>query len=160
MVVLEVVSELSLVCVCVVEELLLVALLVLVAEWKLNFCPLTLTVVKGAFPKLKVTLVAELGIVSECVVDAVNVPCQVVEPPTETAIQLLPVADNVNLRLLGAFFISHVEPEVVELNCLKVAVDFFLEEDLEDVDWLDELAFFELLPETLTELLSTFCLAV
>lgn len=140
--------------------LLLVAELVAVAELKLNFLPLTVTVVTGAFPNLKVTLVAELGIVKVCDVLADKVPCQVVEPPTVTDIQLLPVAANFTVRLLGAFFISQVDPDVVALSCLKVAVVFFLEDDFffADEELLDELE--ELLPDTLTELLSTFCLAV
>lgn len=141
---------------------LLVAELVAVAELKLNFFPLMVTVVTGAFPNLKVALVAELGIVRVWVVDDDNVPCQVVDPPTVTEIQLLPVAANFTVRLLGAFFISHVEPDVVALSCLKLAAvlfledDFFLADELLDEELLDEL----LLPDTLTELLSTFCLAV
>ena len=146
----------------VVLALLLVAALVAVAELKLNFLPLTVTVVAGAFPNLKVALVAELGIVKVCVVDDDNVPCQVVVPPTVTAIQLLPVAANFTVRLLGAFFISQVDPDVVALNCLKLAVvAFFFEEDFFFADeLLDEELLDELLPDTLTELLSTFCLAV
>lgn len=154
--------ELLLVVVPVVLELLLEAELVLVAELKLNFLPFNVTVVTGAFPNLKVTLDAELGIVSVCVVDDDNVPCQVVDPPTETAIQLLPVADNLTVRLLGAFFSSQVDPDDVELSCLKLAVAAFLfDDDFFDDDWLlDELLLDELLPETLTALLSTFCFSV
>jgi len=146
--------------VVVVLLLLLEAALVAVAELKANFLPSTLTVVTGAFPKLKVTLVAVLGIVRLWVVVADNVPCQTVEPPTETAIQLLPVADKEIFGLLAAFFISQVEPALVVLNCLKVAVlAGFLEEDFLEAELLLTLDD-ELLPETLTELLSTFCLTV
>ena len=155
------VLELDVVVVSVVELLLLVALLVAVVELKANFFPSTLTVVTGAFPKLKVTLVAELGNVNVCVVEADRVPCQTVEPLTLTAIQLLPVAAKLIFGLLDAFFISQVEPEVVALSCLKLAVlvDFF-EEDFFDAELLLLLELELLLPDTLTELLSTFCLVV
>jgi len=54
---------LELVVVVVSEDELLVAELVAVADVKSNVLPSTLTFVSGAFPNLKVTLVAELGIV-------------------------------------------------------------------------------------------------
>lgn len=119
--------------------------------------------VTGAFPKLKVTLVVPLGSVSAWVVDDVNVPCQVVEPPTETDIQLFPVADRLIFGLLDALVICQVDPEVVALNRLNVPflVAFFLEEDFFAAELLLELLELLLeLPETLTELLSTFCCTV
>lgn len=147
-----------------VVELELVALLVLVADVKSKFLPSTFTFVAGAFPNFRVTLVAELGIVRECEVEDDNVPCQTVEPLTVTDIQALPVADRLIFGLAEAFFISQVEPEVVELNCLKLGVLVaFLEEDFFEEDLLLLLlllVLFELLPETLTELLSTLSFVV
>lgn len=146
-----------------VVELEFVALLVLVADAKLKDLPSTFTLVAGAFPNFKVTLVAELGIVSECDVEDDNVPCQTVEPLTVTDIQALPVAEKLIFGLEEAFFISQVDPEVVELSCLKLGVLVaFLEEDFfeEDLLLLLLLVLFELLPETLTELLSTLSFVV
>lgn len=156
-----VVLELDVVVVVPVVLLELEALLVLVAEVKLNFFPSTFTDVAGAFPNFSVTLVAELGIVNECDVVEDNVPCQTVEPLAVTDIQALVVADKLIFGLEDAFNISQVEPEVVELNFLKLAVLAFLEEDfLEDEDLLLLCVLLELLPETLTELLSTLFLVV
>jgi len=151
--------------VVVVPEVLLEleALLVLVSEVKSNFFPSTFTDVAGAFPNFRVTLVAELGMVSECDVEADKVPCQTVDPLTVTDIQALPVADKLIFGFEEAFVISQVEPEVVELTFLKLGVLVFFEEDfLDDEDFLLLLllVLFELLPETLTELLSTLSLAV
>jgi len=138
------------------------ALLVLVSEVKSNFFPSTFTDVAGAFPNFRVTLVAELGMVSEWDVEADKVPCQTVAPLTVTDIQALPVADKLILGFEDACVISQVEPAVVELIFLKLGVLVFLEEDFLDEDFLLLLllALFELLPETLTELLSTLSLAV
>ena len=153
---------LELVVVVVSEVLLLEAALVAVAEVKSNALPSTLTFVSGALPNLKVTLVAELGMVIVWDVDEDKVPCQLVAPLTVTATQALLFADKATFGLDDAFFISQVEPEVVVLSCLKLAV-FFLEEDFDDVlldldELLDDL--FEL-PDTLTELLSTLsCLVL
>jgi len=156
-----VVLELDVVVVVPVVLLELEALLVLVAEVKLNFFPSTFTDVAGAFPNFSVTLVAELGIVNECDVVEDNVPCQTVEPLAVTDIQALVVADKLIFGLEDAFNISQVEPEVVELNFLKLAVLAFLEEDFfEDEDLLLLCVLLELLPETLTELLSTLFLVV
>lgn len=79
-----------------VEADVLEAALVLVAELKWKASPSTLTLVAGAFPKLKVTLVAELGIRMLCDVEADNVPCQIVEPATLTDIQALEEAESFN----------------------------------------------------------------
>lgn len=148
--------------VVVPEVLLLEAVLVAVADVKSNVLPSTFTFVSGAFPNLKVTLVAELGIVIVCDVDDDSVPCQLVAPLTVTATQALVLADSATFGLDEAFFISQVEPEDVVLSCLKLAT-FFLEEDFEDVllDF-DELLLEDLLelPETLTELLSTLSFLV
>lgn len=153
---------LELVVVVVSEVELLEAALVAVADVKSNVLPSTLTLVSGAFPNLKVTLVAELGMVIVCDVDDDSIPCQLVAPLTVTEAQALPLADKATFGLAAAFFISQVEPEVVVLNCLKLAV-FFLEEDFDDVLLdLDELLLEVLLelPETLTELLSTLSFLV
>lgn len=127
---------LELVPVVSVVELLLEALLVAVVELKLNFFPSTLTAVAGAFPNLKVMLVVPLGTVNEWEVDEDSVPCQVVVPPMVTATHALLVADNVTFGLLEAFFISQVEPLLVVLSCLKLAVfeEAFLEEDFFEAD--------------------------
>jgi len=142
----------------VVVVLELEAALVLVAVVKSNFLPSTFTEVAGALPKLNVTLVVPLGSVKEWVVALDKVPCQVVVPPTLTAIQALPVADKLSLGFDEAFFISQVEPDVVELIFLKLAVEVFLDEDFLDELFLELLLALELLPETLTELLSTLLL--
>ena len=112
------------------------ALLVLVDELKLKLLPSIFTLVAGALPNLKVTLVAELGIVNECEVDVDKVPCQVVAPLIVTDIQALLVADKLTFGLLDAFFSSQVELDVVELSFLKVAVlaTFFFEELFEEDD--------------------------
>jgi len=135
------------------------AALVLVAELNLNFLPSTLTDVAGAFPKLKVTLVAELGTVRVCEVEADNVPCQTVEPAMDTDVQALPVADKEIFGLEDACFISQVDPVDVVLNCLKLAALAFLEDVDLELDLL-LLLFLVLLPETLTELLSTLFFVV
>lgn len=136
----------------------------LVDELKLNVLPSTLTVVSGALPNFSVTLVVPLGNVSECDVEDDNVPCHNVELLAVTDIHALLEADRLNFGLEEAFFISQVDPDVVELNFLKVAVDVFLEEDfLEDDEALLLLLLFvllDVLPETLTELLSTLSLVV
>lgn len=118
--------------VVVVSDELLEASLVAVAEAKLNVLPSTFTLVSGALPNLNVTLVAELGMVMVCDVDEDNIPCQLVAPLTVTEAQALPLADKATLGLEAAFFISQVDPDVVELNCLKLAV-FCLDEDFDDV---------------------------
>lgn len=85
------------------------------------------------------------------------------EPPTETDIQLFPVADRLIFGLLDALVICQVDPEVVALSRLNVPflAAFFLEEDFFAAELLLELLELLLeLPETLTELLSTFCCAV
>lgn len=135
------------------------ALLVAVVDVKSKLLPSTFTFVAGAFPNLKVTLVAELGNVNACVVELDKVPCQTVAPLAVTESQALPVADKLIFGLEVAFFISQVEPDVVALNCLKLAV--FFDEDFLEEDFLLELLDFTLLlllPDTLTELLSTLFL--
>lgn len=146
-----------------VESDVLEAALVLVAELKWNVSPSTLTLVAGAFPKLKVTLVAELGMRMLCDVVADKVPCQIVDPPTLTDIHALDEADNFNLGLSATFFTCQVEPEVVVLNCLNTGVFVtFLDEAFFEEDLLlaELLVFFSELPETLTELLSTLSFLV